>query len=276
MNVEVVGQTQMAIAFMTPVVTGLLVALIVGFVFRALSDRIAADRVKAARAKADSKRSAARVARVHDAIPWVGWLSEEIIEIPPDADPGVDNTRYPGDDRAIKASEPFEVNGAELVVSRVSFDLIGTHHAPAFVTDIKVVIDERRPVPCGTVYYAVPQGLIPKGVLAFDLGSADLRARAQNDDDSPSAYPYLFKDSVVTLKDGEAIGFRAVVFAPLFGDEIRYHFEVTFESGPPVSVYSSTDEPFQIVGYPKQARRAYFAASTAHRSWPHYPHDPPC
>lgn len=276
MNVEVVGQTQMAIAFMTPVVTGLLVALIVGFVFRALSDRIAADRVKAARAKADSKRSAARVARVHDAIPWVGWLSEEIIEIPPDADPGVDNTRYPGDDRAIKASEPFEVNGAELVVSRVSFDLIGTHHAPAFVTDIKVVIDERRPVPCGTVYYAVPQGITPKGVLAFDLGSADLRARAQNDDDSPSAYPHLFKDSVVTVKDGEAIGFRAVVFAPLFGHEIRYHFEVTFESGPAVSVYSSTGEPFQIVGYPKQARRVYFAASTVHRSWPHYPHDPPC
>lgn len=125
------------------------------------------------------------------------------------------------------------------------------------------------------MYYAVPQGITPKGVLAFDLGSAGLRARAQNGDDLPSTYPYLFENNTVTLEDGEAIGFIAAVFAPLFGDDIRYHFEVTFDSGPPVSTYSSTGEPFRIVGYPKRARRAYLAVSTQHRSWPNYPHNQP-
>ena len=236
-------------------------------------DFAAEAKVIAARDRADSKRAAAKVILTQSPIPWVGWLSDDVIDIAPDAEPGLYNTRFPGHDRAIAASEPYRTNGAELVTSRLSFDLIGTHHTATRVADIRAVVDRRRPVPAGTVYFAVPQGITSKRVMAFDLGSPDLNARVQSEDGAPTARHYL-DEYTIDLVRSESIGFIAVVFAPLYGEDIRYHLEIAFDAGPPLSVYNEVGEPFRIVGYPPAARRAYFAASTKHHPWPDYPHNP--
>lgn len=256
---------------LVPVVTGVLGAWIYARVFRARHDRSAEDAVAAHRDQADSDMPAAIVHLTQSPIPWVGWLSDEVIDIPPGADPGIDNTRFPGHERAMKASEPHEVNGAELVRSEFSFDLTGTHHTRTKVTRIRAVVDERRPVPTGTVYYAVPQGTLDKDLLAFDLGSPDLDARTQDFYGTPTHAHYL-DAKVVDLGQHESIGFRAEVFAPLFGGhDIRYHLEISFTSGPPVAVYNEAGQPFRIVSYPTTAQRAYIAASLDHRVWPGYP-----
>ena len=62
-----------------------------------------------------------------------------------------------------------------------------------------------------------------------------------------------------------------MVFAPLYGGDIRYHLEIIFDAGPPVSVFNEVGAPFRIVGYSRTARRTYFAAGTEHRGWPNYP-----
>jgi hypothetical protein len=230
-------------------------------------------KVTAARDRADSKRAAAKVILTQSPIPWVGWLSDDVMDIAPDAEPGLYNTRFPGHNRAVTASEPFSTNGAELVTSRLSFDLTGTHNTATRVAGIRAVIDGRQPVPAGTVYFAVPQGITSKEVIAFDLGSPDLNARVQDQDGAPTARHYL-DEYAINLVRNESIGFIAVVFAPLYGEDIRYHLEIAFDAGPPVSVYNEVGMPFRIVGYPRTARRAYFAASTNHHAWPEYPHDP--
>lgn len=233
-------------------------------------DRLAASKVIAGQNRVDGKKPAAAVTLTHPPIPWTGWLSDEVIDLPLDSDPGELFNRFPGHDCAINASQPYRTNGAEFVTSTLSFDLTGTHHTATRIASIKAVIDERESVPRGTVYFAVPQGAIQKEKMAFDLSSPDLNARVQDCDGAPTSDQYLFSRTV-TLVRGESIGFIAVVFAPLFGGAIRYHLEIEFDAGPPVAVYADDGSSFRIVGYPRTAERAYFAASEQHESWPGYP-----
>ena len=233
-------------------------------------DRLAASKVDAAHDRADSKKPAATVTLTHRPIPWTGWLSDEVIDLPLGSDPGELFNRFPGHERAINASEPFRTDGAELVISRLSFDLTGTHRTATKIASIKAVIDYRGPVPRGTVYFAVPQGTTDKEEMAFDLGSLDLNARVQDGDGAPTSELYRFWRTT-TLVRGESIGFIAVVFAPLYGEDIRYHLEIAFDAGPPVTVYDDDGSSFRIVGYPRTADRAYFAASQQHKYWPGYP-----
>ena len=255
------------------VILGVAAAWIYARFFRPRRDFAADQKVAAARDRADDEMPAAEVTLTLSPVPWVGWLSDEVIEIAPDAEPGAYNTRFPGHKRATLASEPYRVNGAELVTSSFSFDLTGTHQSATRVASLKAVIDDRRPVPSGTVYFAVPQGSIRKDEVAFDLGSPDLNARVQDVDGAPTAHRYLDRYTINIVRR-ELVGFTAMVFAPLHGEDIRYHLEVTFDAGPPVSVYNEAGAPFRIVGYPRTAHRAYFAASTKHQDWPNYPYDP--
>ena len=152
----------------------------------------------------------------------------------------------------------------------MSFDLTGIHRTATKITRIRAVIDEQRPVPTGTVYYAVPQGIGEKDIMVFDLGSPDLDARTQDEDRAPTWEHYIDK-KVTTLAGGESIGFMADVLAPQFGADIRYHLEICFAAGPPVTIYNDAGTPFRIVGYPRTAQRAYIAAGSEHHAWPSYP-----
>lgn len=249
---------------------GLAVNWLNGRFFKHRHDFAASTKTIALQEKADAQIPAARVALTLPPFPGVGWLSPEIIDIPPNAPPGIDNTRFPGYHRAIHASTPFSSRGRSFVYSRMSFDLIGTHHIRTRVSSITAVIDACYPVPNGTVYFAAPQGTADKEAFAFDLGSTNLHARVQDDYGLPT--PELFVNVKTTdLIRGETVGFIAYVFAPRFSDDVHYHLEITFDTGPSVTVYDQGGIPFRIVGYPLTAQRAYFAASTAHEPWPNYP-----
>ncbi|OCB08089.1 hypothetical protein [Mycobacterium intracellulare] len=257
------------------VIGAVIAAWIYARFLRPRRDFAADNKVTAAHDRADNKKPAATVILTRSPKPWFSWLSDDVIDIPPDAERGMYNTRFPGHDRAIRTSMPYRnrTNGADLVRSTLSFDLTGTHYTATRVASFKAVIDQRRPVPTGTVYFAAPQGGGAKGEVAFDLGSPDLNARVQDKYGAPTTRHYL-DEYTYDLVRGESIGFIAAVFAPRYSDDIRYHLEIAFDAGPPISIYNETGEPFRIVGYPRTARRAYFDTSIKHHDWPNYPHIP--
>jgi hypothetical protein len=135
---------------------------------------------------------------------------------------------------------------------------------------MRAVIDERRSVGSGTVYYTVPQGDTAKGTPVFDLGSADLNARVQDQYGAPTAVHYVAARTLTVHMD-ETIGFRVTVFAPFFGYDTRYHFEIDFDTGPPVHVYADDGSPFRIVSYPTTAQRGYVTAGDGYDEWAVYP-----
>jgi hypothetical protein len=255
---------------LVPIATGLVAAWVYARFFRARADLAANKSVTAAHDREDNAIPAATLHLTQSPIPGVGWVSDEIIDIPLDTEPGVYNTRFPGHDRAILADFPFSANGVDYVRTWMSFDLTGIHRTATKITRIRAVIDEQRPVPTGTVYYAVPQGIGEKDIMVFDLGSPDLDARTQDEDRAPTWEHYIDK-KVTTLAGGESIGFMADVLAPQFGADIRYHLEICFAAGPPVTIYNDAGTPFRIVGYPRTAQRAYIAAGSEHHAWPSYP-----
>lgn len=226
---------------------GLALKWLDGRFFKHRHDFAAATKTTALQDKTDAQIPAAHVALTLSPFPGVGWLSHEVIDVPLDSDPGIDNTRFPGYERAIHASMPFYCYDRSFVYSRMSFDLIGTHHTRTRISSIQAVIDERYRAPNGTVYFASPQGTGDKETLAFDLGSTDLHARIQDDHGVPK--PEWFVNAKTTdLIRGETVGFVAYVFAPLFSDDVRYHLEITFDNGPTVAVYDHRGAPFRMVG----------------------------
>lgn len=173
--------------------------------FRARREFAADNKVIVIRKRADTKKHAARVRLTQPPIPWVGWLSDDVIDLPTNAEPGLYNTRFPGHDRAINTSMPYRTNEAEMVADRISFDLIGEHSTATPIARIRAVIDERRAVPAGTVYYAAPQGIISKQVITFDLGSPDLDTRVQDDEGTPTSR-HFFDEHTVDVAGDESLG----------------------------------------------------------------------
>ncbi|SKF78913.1 Uncharacterised protein [Mycobacteroides abscessus subsp. bolletii] len=256
------------------VLIGLTVGLVLkwldGRFFKHRQDFAAATKTAALHDNADAQIPAARVALTLPPTEGVGWLSHEVIDLPLDSNPGISYTRFPGYDRAIYASMPFYCYERAFVKSLMSFDLIGTHHTRTRISSIQAVIDGRFPVPAGTVYFASPQGTGSKESFAFDLASTDLHARIQDDHGLPT--PEWFVNAKTTdLIRGETVGFIVEVFAPLFTDDIHYHLEIAFDTGPTVAIYDHRGAPFRMIGYPTTAQRAYFATSPQHELWPNYP-----
>lgn len=262
--------TYIAQAVLVGVAVGVTAGWVNGRFFKHRHDFASTTKTAALHDKADAQIPAARVVLTLPATTGVGWLSHEVIDVPLDSDPGIDYTRFPGHNRAVHASMPFYCYERAFVNSRMSFDLIGTHHTPTRISSIQAVIDGRYPVPTGTVYFASPQGTGSKESFAFDLGSTDLHARIQDDHGLPT--PEWFVNAKTTdLIRGETAGFIVEVFAPLFTDDIHYHLEITFDTGPTVAVYDHRGAPFRMIGYPTTAQRAYFATSPQHQLWPNYP-----
>jgi hypothetical protein len=243
---------------------------IYGQFFRARHDFVAENSVARAHRRADRKKPAALVSLTLPPTSWVSWLSDEVIELSPRSDPGKYHNHFPGHQLAVAASLPYRANGAEQVTSRLAFDLKGTHHSAALVTRIRAVIDARRPVPNGTVFYAAPQGTTERQGLAFDLGSPDLDARIPDIEYGTPTLRHYLADQSISLKSDESAGFVATIFAPFYDYEIFYHFLVNFTSGPPVTI-DDNGTPFRITGYPHAARRAYFSPSNGYQAWPGYP-----
>jgi hypothetical protein len=238
--------------------------------FRARQEFAVERSIRRARRRADRLTPAAEVSVALPLIPWSSWLSDEMIELAPGADPGKSFNYFPGHSLAVTASRPYRANGAEQVTSRLSFDLKGTHHTDTPITRIRAVIDARRPVPSGTVFYAAPQGTTQREGLAFDLGSSDLDAKVPDGEyGTPTARRYLAGRSV-SMEMDKCVGFVAQIFAPLYDYEILYHLEITFAAGPPITI-DDNGKSFRIVGYPSSARRAYFSPTQGYRVWSNYP-----
>jgi hypothetical protein len=200
------------------------------------------------------------------------WVSPEAIDIPikPNISGLQNHSGYPGDGRAFLAAAPDGVNAqATRADSYLKFTLTGTHNTPARIVSMTAVIDERQEPPTGTVFFAVRQGTTANDQLGFDFESNDLNARAfENGKLTADRYLDLH---TVTLAKGESVGYFINTFAPIFGINIKYHIEVTFDSGPPLEIYDDGGKPFQIVSYPRTAQRGYTYGETGVNTLGLYP-----
>lgn len=184
--------------------------------------------------------------------PWPAWVSPELLDVDASA---VATYGFPGDEVAVHIGKPVDpaVLGDGYVSSIVSFDLTGLSNSATRLTSIKVVVDEQKAAPSGTLLYALPQGDSAKGDLGVDLGSEDLEVRAMYDGALGDA-SYLSERTVTIAKD-ESIGFQAYIFAPPNSDFL-YHLEIAFDSGKKANV-DNDGKPFRIVSFPDQPQRAY-------------------
>lgn len=192
---------------------------------------------------------------------WAAWLSDDLIDIPPGQDRRMGNNGSPNDGREIAADMPFTHDfQTSQVSSGLAFTITGNHNTPVRVTKIRAVIDDKQPPPSGTVFYAVPQGATDKQDFAIDFGSTDLDARMQNDDGVPMRVHYLDRKAI-TLNKGESVSFKVTTVAPIYGVNIAYHLELTFDNSSAVSVRSNSGKPFKIVSYPIVAQRGYITVA---------------
>jgi hypothetical protein len=219
--------------------------------------------IEEANRQAEQRTAAAQAsveARRNDGGPWV---SEQVIDLPimVDITDLTNANGYPGDDRAHWAPGvlPNAVSGHD----SLKLTLTSMRENTARIVSIKAVIDEQKPAPGGTVFYAMPQGTTSNDELAFDFSSNDLEARAistsdaANDDDHRELHDRYFDLHTVTLAKGESVGYRIDTFGPTFDKNIGFHIEVTFDSGPPLEVYDNGKKLFRFVSYPRTAQRAY-------------------
>lgn len=236
----------------------------------AVNDRSVTDHREAA----DRNSAPARTFLAKTPAPWASWVSNSTIDIAPGAITGIGETGFPRRG-AIPVDMPFTHHlQTSQVASTLAFDLTGLRSVGAHVTSIKAVVDSRAPTPTGTVYYAVPQGATGREDFAIDFGSDDLNARIQDDEGAPTPVHYLNK-RLVTVTKGETVGFNAVVVAPFYGEEIRYHLEVAFDDGSFVEIRNNDGSPFRIVSYPQQAERGYVTANAGSDNWGIFPCDWP-
>jgi hypothetical protein len=160
--------------------------------------------------------------------PPMNGSSADIASVLPDAVP-------------VHVPPSFTEGASSGATTYIGFTLKGQHHKTVRITDINVVVINRKPAPGATFVY--PQltehtsGLVPNVRLGFDLDSPDTSARVL-DALGSRADSHYFDENTVTLKEDESLGFNVKVATS--DCSCTYDLEVHFDDGKTVTIDQAT------------------------------------
>lgn len=203
--------------------------------------------VESERASQDRSTPPGSVTGVHGGIPEGGsYVSDTSIPLngatPAMVGPWDDIASVLPDAVPVKVPDGYTNSSLPGADDEVNFTVRGQHHQTVRITDINVVVTERKPAPAATIVYYPPReataGMAPNIQLGFDLDSPDTSARAvgignnSNDD--------YFRQNTVTLNENESIGFESKVITRECS--CTYVLEVHFDDGNTVRIGRNTSD----------------------------------
>ena len=188
--------------------------------------------------------------------PWPGWVSSEIVDIPPGVQefplpPGATNIGRP----TLAVRTPNDPEHLPYVSREFVFNLKGLTKLPTMITDIEVMIASQGPAPSGTVVWYMPQGDTLRRDIGFDLTPGASRSARVIDEHGGLGENY-FNERIVTLSRDEYLGYKALVFAPPDSDT-EFFIRINFDNGTHVDLTDSQGENFRLTSYPRSTDRAF-------------------